>query len=318
MTELAPDFKPPWWLRNPHVQSLYANIAPKNPHIVLRWEELSLPDGDFIDLAWSGPADAPLVILLHGVEGSVFSHYIQATITSFITNGMQILTMHYRACSGRMNRLPHFYDGGDTKGDFRFLMDTLQQRFPDLPLFAMGFSIGGNILLRYLAHNHNTSLRAAVAVSVPFELGKSSDFLAPFYQKVLLRSLKKKIQLKMKSGVNFIIDKDRLKDIASIREFDALVTAPMFRYPSIEKYYELSSCRSYLKHIHCPNMIFHAWDDPFVPRNSVPEQKELSPSTVFQISEKGGHMGFLKGGLPWRPQYWLSQRIFNFFDGFLV
>ena len=314
MSEEKLAFKPPWWLRNKHMQSIYAGVIPKITQAPLRWEELNLPDGDFIDLAWAGPIDAPLVVLLHGVEGSVLSHYIQEMIEHFIAHDMQTVTMHFRTCSGRMNRMPQFYDGGDSKGDFKFLIDTLHKRHPNLPLFAMGFSVGGNVLMRYLAHQHSSPLRAAVSVSMPFQLNKSSDYLLPFYQHVLLRSLKKKLESKIDAGFTLPVEKEMLKDMRTIRDFDSLITTPMFGYASIDEYYTDSSCRYFLKDVKHPGMIFHALDDPFVPKNSVPDVKELSSSLSLEISNNGGHMGFLKGGLPWRPAYWLTRRIDEFFS----
>lgn len=310
------NFKPPWWLRNKHMQSVYASVIPKPVPVSIRWEELNLSDGDFIDLAWSGPLDAPLVVLLHGVEGSVASHYIQEIMRNFLKQGMQVVTMHFRSCSGRMNRLPLFYDGGDSCGDFKFLIDTLQQRHPNLPIFAMGFSLGGNVLMHYLAHNHDSPLRAAVSVSMPFELGKSSEYLIPFYHHVLLRSLKKKLNSKFDDGLDLPVEREALKEMHFVQDFDAMVTVPSFGYASINEYYEQSSSRYFLKDVKHPGMIFHAMDDPFVPKNSLPDAKELSPTLTLDISENGGHMGFLTGGLPWRPAYWLTQKIHKFFANF--
>ncbi|MCH9644675.1 MAG: alpha/beta fold hydrolase [Gammaproteobacteria bacterium] len=308
------DFKPPWWLRNKHMQSVYASVIPKPIPVALRWEELNLPDGDFIDLAWTGPVDAPIVVLLHGVEGSVASHYIQEMMRNFLDHGMQVVTMHFRSCSGRMNRLAPFYDGGDIRGDFKFLVDTLNRRHPNLPIFAMGFSMGGNVLMRYLAHHHDSPLRAAVSVSMPFELDKSSDYLIPFYQHVLLRSLKKKLEIKFNDGLVMPIKREILKDMHTVRDFDSMITAPTFGYQTVEEYYQDASSRRYLKDVKHPGMIFHAMDDPFVPADSMPEAKELSPTLTLDVSQNGGHMGFLKGGLPWRPAYWLTQRIHEFFN----
>ena len=307
------NFKPPWWLRNKHVQSVYASLIPKQSAIKIRWEEMNLSDGDFIDLAWAGPIDAPIVILLHGVEGSLKSHYIQEMLENLVSRGWQVVVMHYRGCSGRINRLPQFYNAGDTTGDLKALVDMLHTRHPHLPLFAIGFSLGGNVLMRHLALNTDSPLVAGVGVSMPYELGKSSDYLIPFYQRIILRSLKRKFELKFEAGIEMPVSRDHFRNMTTLRQFDSIVSVPMFDYNSVDEYYEDVSNRHLLQKINHPTLIFHAMDDPFVPQNSVPTAKELSENTQFEISENGGHMGFLRGGLPWRPTYWLTQKIQDFF-----
>lgn len=312
MSSTTKKFKPPWWLKNCHLQSIYANIFPSTITLDLSWEELSLPDGDFIDLAWGAPCDGPLVVLLSGVEGSVSSHYMQESVSFFAKQKMQTVTMHYRSCGGRINRKPCFYDAGDTNQDFKFLVDTLRHRFPDRLIFAVGFSMGGNLLLHYLANQQNSPLSAAAAISVPFELAQSTSYLKQFYQSKILKTLCQKLHLKRQLGVGH--DDILIDNIVTIGDFDRLVTAPSFGYSSLEHYYQQCSSRYFLQDIQCPSIILHAWDDPFVPRSSVPNQSELSSSISLELHEHGGHLGFLSGGPPWRPRYWLNQRINAFFS----
>lgn len=308
-------FQPPWWLRNKHVQSIYASVIKPRSTVDLNWEEITLSDGDFVDIAWAGPAptNAPVLILLHGLEGSAYSHYIQEMLDLFIQFDWRIAVMHMRSCSGRLNNRPEFYNAEKTD-DFKEVVDHIANRYSDSPIFAMGFSLGGNILMRYLAKHNESPLHAGIAVSMPFELAKSADYLVPFYQHVLLRSLKRKIEAKIDLGMDMPISVKELKLISSLRRFDSMITTPMYRYDSVDEYYQLASSRFMLKNIEHPALILHAMDDPFVPPNSVPDAKELSPSIAFEISQHGGHMGFIKGGLPWKPSYWFAQRIKTFFD----
>ena len=311
-------FRPPWWLRNKHIQSLYASVIKIRSVADLQWEELTLSDGDFVDIAWAGPAPvgAPVLILLHGLEGSVYSHYIQEMIALFSARDWRIAVMHFRSCSGRINRMPTSYNAEYT-GDFSEVVTHITQRFPNCPLFAMGFSLGGNILMRYLAQHAQTPLTAAISVSMPFELDKSADYLAPFYQRFLLRSLKKKVAAKIALGMPMSVDLRELKKIATLRQFDALVTTPMYGYTSVNDYYQTASIRHLLKYVRHPTLILHAMDDHFVPRHSVPDAKELSNSILMEVSQHGGHMGFITGGLPWKPSYWFAEHITAFFDKYV-
>lgn len=308
-------FNPPWWLRNKHIQSVYASVMRSRSTIDLQWEEVALPDGDFLDIAWAGPAPvhAPTLLLLHGMEGSVYSHYIQEMLELFVPQDWRVAVMHFRSCGGRLNRTRYLYNAEYT-GDLKAVVDRIAGRHVDSPLFAMGFSLGGNILMRYLAQYPDTPLNAALAVSMPFELAKSADYLVPFYQHVLLRSLKRKIEAKLGLGIEMPITLGALKKINSLRRFDAMVTAPTYDYASVDEYYEIASSRQLLKNIVCPSLILHAMDDPFVPLDSVPSQTELSPEVTLEVSQHGGHMGFIKGGLPWKPSYWFTQRIMSFFE----
>lgn len=308
-------FNPPWWLRNKHIQSLYASVIHGRSAVDLKWEEIALPDGDFIDLAWAGPApvNAPVLLLLHGLEGSVYSHYIREMIGLFSARDWRIAVMHFRSCSGRINRLPTSYNAEYT-GDLKEVVTTISNRFSNCPLFAMGFSLGGNILMRYLIQYADTPLRAAVAVSMPFELDKSADYLAPFYQRFLLRSLKRKIAAKIELGMAMPVTLKSLKAISTLREFDTLITTPMYDYNSVSEYYHRASSRHLLKYVHRSSLILHAMDDPFVPMNSVPTPQELSEHISMAMTQHGGHMGFITGGLPWKPSYWFTKRVTDFFD----
>lgn len=301
-------FKPPWWLSNRHLQSCYGSLFRFKTHVPLRWEALQLPDGDFLDICWAGPEGQPLVVMLHGLEGSVHSHYIQAMLDVLVHENLQCLVMNYRTCSGRINLKPYGYHGGDTT-DLAFLLQVLHDRHPNLPMVVVGFSLGGNILMRYLAHEVDAPLRGAVCVSAPYELGKSADQLPAFYQRTLLRSMKEKILQKIAAGHVFPVDANTVQAIQDLRTFDACITAPLYGFVSADQYYEMASCRPVLSRIAHPTLILHALDDPFVPRETVPLYSELSLQTEMEITEKGGHVGFISGGAPWRPQYWFLNRI---------
>lgn len=311
--ELNRSFTPPWWLRNRHFQSCYSTLFPPTAKTLIRWEQLELPDGDFIDLCWSGPSEAPLVVLLHGLEGSVNSHYIQLMLDALVDGGWQVVVMHFRTCSGRMNRLPRSYHAGET-GDLTYLLHVLKDRFPHKSISAVGFSLGGNVLLRYLVENPISPLRCVVAISVPFELNKCSDYLAYLYHWTLLKSMKQKTIDKIKQGYDMPVTISEVKSVDNFRGFDEKITAPLHGFKSADDYYTRVSVRPYLKLIDSPTLIIHALDDPLVPADSVPTQDELSEKIYFELTRNGGHVGFIQGAFPWIPRYWLKQRILDFLN----
>jgi len=304
-------FKPAWWLRSAHLQSCFPTFFGTQCKHALRWEELSLPDGDFIDLVWAGEADAPIVILLPGLEGSLRSNYIRTQMNSLVSGGWQVVVMHYRSCSGRINRLPRSYNSLDFQ-DLSYLIEQLEERLPILPISVVGFSLGGNILLHYLRHNPKSPIRSAVTVSTPYEMGRTADHMPMLYQNFLLRSMKNKAIKKNQSGMKMPASIEEIRRIKTIRQFDDLITAPFYQYASAEDYYQAASCRTKLKDIHYPTLMLHALDDPFIPKDSVPEKNELSVEFSQELYPHGGHLGFIGGSLPGRPIYWLGSRITTF------
>lgn len=311
--EVNTKFKPPWWLKNRHLQSCFNSFFQPRSHTLLSWEQLELPDGDFIDLCWAGPKEAPIIVLLHGLEGSVNSHYIQMMLDSLVDTGWQVVVMHFRTCSGRLNRLPRAYHAGET-GDFSYLIQVLVSRHPGKEISAIGFSLGGNVLLHYLAKNPKAPLLRAVAISVPFELNKCSDYLAQFYHWNMLRTMKRKAVAKIKAGYDMPINRYELSTIDNFRHFDDRVTAPLHGFSGADEYYEKVTVRHHLKAIRHPTLIIHALDDPLVPEDCVPNEDELSDKIILDVSKKGGHVGFVQGMIPWRPKYWLKDRILDFIN----
>lgn len=312
MSEHQHTFKPPWWLSNRHFQSCFSTLFPHEAKALVRWEEINLPDGDFIDVVWAGPEHRPLVLLLHGLEGSYHSHYIQLMIDALVDANWKVAVMNYRACSGRINRLPQSYNGAETK-DIRYLINLIHARHGDQAIYAAGFSLGGNLLLRYLAEDPHSSIRAAVIVSTPYVMSKSADYMAAIYQSQLLHTMKEKVEVKIKSGIDMPVTIPQLKKLSTLREFDTHVTAPLSNFQTVEHYYQAASCRLILGAVKHPTLIIHAVDDPFVPEETLPDASEFSPSTTVEMCDKGGHVGFISGGTPWSPEYWFKDRILQYF-----
>lgn len=304
-------FQPAWWLRNRHAQTLWASVIRRGPDIRLRRERLELPDGDFLDLDWAGE-QGPIVLVLHGLEGSSRSRYARGLLCAIRARGWRGVLMHFRGCSGMPNRLDRGYHSGET-GDLAAVVATLRAREPDTPICAVGYSLGGNVLLKWLGESGAANpLAAAVAVSVPFQLDDAARTLehgfARVYQWSLLRRMRRSLRRKFRRRAS-PIELEGLRALRTFRAFDDYVTAPLHGFAGVDDYYQRSSSRQYLGGIAIPTLILHARDDAFMTRAAIPQAQELSASVTLELSSYGGHVGFVSGACPWRPSYWLEQRI---------
>lgn len=316
------DFRPAWWARGAHAQTLWPFLFRRKPSLPLRWERLELPDGDFLDLAWHSQTELPrqpLCVLLHGLEGSCRSHYLPGLMQTLAAAGWRVVVMHFRGCSGAVNRLPRSYHSGET-GDLRHVLALLRGREQPARLTAVGFSLGGNVLLKYLGENGaDNPLDAACAVSVPFDLavsaGRLEQGLSRLYQWWLVHALRRKIRTKFRQQ-QAPIDLSRLHQQHTFRQFDGYITAPLHGFHDADDYYRRSSSKPFLQFIQTPTLVLHAVDDPFLGAEGVPAADELSATVRLELSQHGGHVGFVSGRLPWRSEYWLDKRIRDYLARF--
>jgi predicted alpha/beta-fold hydrolase len=313
-------FKPAWWLPGAHAQTIWPGLFHHTPDLELVWERLELPDDDFIDLVWTKRKTGPVVIVLHGLEGSINSHYAKGILSAIHAHGWRGVLMHFRGCSGEHNRQARSYHSGET-GDFRFLVQTLHEREPGERIAAVGFSLGGNVLLKYLGEYGNDALiDAAAAVSVPFVLSNGADQLerglSRFYQRYLLFRLQTKMQDKF-SNRDAPFSVKNIPQWNTFHLFDHYVTATLHGFKNGKTYYAKCSSRQYLKHIKTPTLIVHARDDPFMTEDAIPDESELADFVTLELSESGGHVGFIGGVFPWQPKYWLHLRLPLFLQSYL-
>jgi hypothetical protein len=318
-------FKPAWWLNNAHLQTLYpALMRTTPPPPGLRRERLITPDNDFIDIDWCGEGDQPLIILLHGLTGSSRSGYIKGLQRTLLTQGFRSVALNFRGCSGEYNHSARCYHSGETE-DIHFLYQTIRLREPDTLLAAVGFSLGGNVLLKWLGEQGNKlSLFAAIAVSVPLVLSACATKLdhgfSKIYRENLLRDLKHHIRAKQghleKLGKRQEAGKiEQLGDLSRIKSFwqyDDRVVARLHGFKNVQDYYQRSSSRQFLKSITIPTLLIQALDDPFMTEEVLPDVAELSSTIYLEITQGGGHVGFVAGETPFKPDYWLEQRIPEF------
>ena len=324
-------FKPAWWLSNAHLQTLFPALMRKTPPPPgLRRERLLTPDNDFIDIDWCGKGKQPLIILLHGLTGSSQSTYIKGLQRTLITQGFRSIALNFRGCSGEYNHLARCYHSGETE-DIHFLYQTLRQREPDTPIAAVGFSLGGNVLLKWLGEQGTKlSLFAAIAVSVPLVLSTCATKLdygfSKIYRENLLGELKHYLRAKQRcleslgklqeaSKIEELGDLSRIK---SFWQYDDRVVARLHGFQDVQDYYRRSSSRQFLKSIAIPTLLIQALDDPFMTKEVLPDLDELSSSIHLEITKGGGHVGFISGEIPFKPLYWLEQRIPEFLQQHLV
>lgn len=311
-------FQSSWWLPGPHLQTIWPLYCPRRLDLRVRRERLEIPDGDFLDLDWVGDRhDGPIVVVLHGLAGSIHSHYVRGLMVEFDKRGWRGVLMHFRGCSGEPNRLPRTYHAGDTE-DIQYVIDAITKREPNTPIGAVGFSMGGNVLLKWLGElGGNVPITAATAVSVPFDLARVVDFMgegkARLYQWNLIRSLQKALHRKFDLiGPEIDLSRDEVKTLKTFRTFDDRVVAPLHGFEGAEDYYRRASCRPHLGEISAPTLVIHAEDDPFMPDDILPENHEFSSSVNLEVTDCGGHVGFVSGRRPWAPVFWLEQRIPTF------
>ena len=317
-------FTPAKGLGSAHLQTLFPALFRRQKRVEAAVERFELEDGDFLDCYWYGKANSdasrPIVILFHGLQGSFRSGYIQGMMRALKGSGYSTVLMHFRGCSGRPNRLARSYHSGDT-ADATAWIGELRRRYPHTPLYAVGYSLGGNMLLKLLGEQGSDSpLSAAVSISAPMQLeasaGRMERGFSRLYQHYLLRELKSSLMQKYETHpmqTLIGLEKKAIGKIRNFRTFDGLYTAPIHGFRSADDYYRKSSAKQYLKRIRTPVLVIQARDDPFMTEEVLPDASEISEAVRLEVYPHGGHVGFV-GGTLLRPEYWLEQRVIDYFS----
>ena len=316
-------YRAPSWLPGGHAQTIYAAMLIPQPHVDYRRTQWDTPDGDFIELDWvDGPAQAPLVVLFHGLEGSSRSHYALSLMHHVRARGWRGVVPHFRGCGGRPNRLPRAYHSGDFL-EVHWILERMAAQAGAAACFAIGVSLGGNALLKWLAAQGavaRTWLRAAAAVSAPVDLQVAGHGLGRgfnrFYTWHFLQSLKPKSVEKLRRYPG-LYDARKVARARNLYEFDELVTAPLHGFASADDYWTRASSKSELRRIELPTLLVHARDDPFLPGSHLPRPDEVSPHVTLEYLDAGGHAAFVTGAFPGRLE-WLPLRLLEFFESHLT
>ncbi|EOU9539835.1 hydrolase [Cronobacter dublinensis] len=310
-------FQPMPGVSNPHLQTMLPRVLRRRLQFEPHWQRLDLPDGDFVDLAFSeNPEQArhkPRLVVFHGLEGSLHSPYAHGLIHAAKQRGWLGVVMHFRGCSGVPNKMERIYHSGETE-DGTFFLRWLDERFGTVPTAAVGYSLGGNMLGCLMAEiDAAFPLTAGVIVSAPFMLEHCCNHMekgfSRFYQFYLLNLLKANATRKLKAWPGTLpVDLAQLKRLRRIRDFDDLITSKIHGYRDAVDYYQQCSALPRLAAITRPMLIIHAKDDPFMDHHVIPDTTMLPANIEYQLTEHGGHVGFVGGTLR-QPKMWLEQRI---------
>lgn len=310
----------PPWLKGGHLQTIYPAKFLTLPPVAYRRERWPTPDGDFIDLDFvDGQTGQPFIVLFHGLEGSSNSHYARALMAAVTGRGWSGVVVHFRGCSGEANLGPRFYHSGDASEIDWVLrrLDTYRSVFGASKFYAVGVSLGGNALLRWLGEfQHQAELiNAACAISAPVDLAAGGAALSKgpnmLYTRIFLQTLKPKCLHKLEQFPG-LFDRDRMLGARDLHDFDNVVTAPLHGYRDTADYWDRASAKHVLDDITVPTLLLNARNDPFLPERHLPQS--ASRHVVLDYPAHGGHVGFASGRFPGNLR-WLPEKILDFLQG---
>ena len=327
----APTYRAPFWLPGAHVQTIVPALFSRLPLPAYRRERWDTPDGDFIELDWvdapagataraavrttaSASSNAPLFVLFHGLEGSSGSHYARALAAAAHARGWHAVIPHFRSCSGPMNLMPRFYHLADA-AEVDWVLHRLATRHAG-PLVAAGVSLGGNVLLHWLAQQREDAkiVRAAAAISAPLDVHAGGRMLASGFGMIYTRSFLKTLKVKALQKLEQypgLFDAQAVLATRNMYEFDDVVTAPLHGFQSAHDYWTQATVRPKLGEIAVPTLLINARNDPFLPGEVLPARHEVSAAVELEQPAGGGHVGFMTGPFPGRSD-WLAQRVTHY------
>jgi uncharacterized protein len=306
-------YTPPLFLFSPHLETIFPALLRRVDLKSYTRERITTPDNDFLDLDWLKQGSHKLVILSHGLEGNSTRPYIKGMAKALFENGYDILAWNFRGCSEEMNKQLRFYHSGATDDLDVVVQHASGKNYKEI--FLVGFSLGGNLTLKYLGEPSSSSkIKKAVAISVPLDLETSCRKISEssnwVYSNRFLTSLKKKITTK--AGQMKGLDINGIQKIKTLLEFDNRYTAPLHGFENAVDYYRKCSSINFLSDISTPTLIINTLNDPFLSKECFPsELVKNHPSVKLEILLRGGHVGFTqfnKNGL-----YWSEQRALDFF-----
>lgn len=299
-------WRAPRWLPGGHAQTIWpALCSPRPPAAPWRRERWATPDGDFVDVDFvdAPRPDAPMVVLLHGLEGSSRSHYALAFAHWARGAGWRCAVPHWRGCSGELNHAPRAYHSGDYE-EVGWLLQRLRAQ-AGVPLHVVGVSLGGNALLRWAAEAGDSAavqVRAVAAVCAPLDLaagghaiGRGFNRLA--YTRMFLQTMKPKALAKLQQHPG-LFERAALLAARTLYEFDNVFTAPLHGFRDTADYWARASAKPHLARIRVPALALNARNDPFVPARSLPRRAEVGAHVTLWQPAHGGHVGFPGGAFP--------------------
>ncbi|MGL4767938.1 MAG: YheT family hydrolase [Formosimonas sp.] len=322
MHDLTP-YHAPWWAANAHVQTIVPALLPVALPAYQR-ERWDTPDDDFIDIDWVNRdlltrPNQRLIVLFHGLEGSSHSRYARTLMNECATAQHTGAVVHWRSCSGEMNRQAVFYHSGFSS-EIDWILRRLAASYPNTTRHVAGVSLGGNALLKWLGEQGTASasiVHSAAAICAPHCLKAGSVALASgFNQRVymqnFLATLKRKALHKRQQHPSAPINAELVRTARNFNDIDNAITAPLHGYRDAHDYWQRASCKNFLKTIATPTLVLNTLNDPFVPANSLAQPHEVTPSVTLEYLPHGGHVGFLYGHTR-ADVRWLPRRVLGFF-----
>ena len=311
-------YRAPWWLPGGHAQTIYASLIARCRPVSYRRTQWTTPDDDIVAVDWvDGPADAPLIVMFHGLEGGSGSHSSRAMMSDVAALGWRGAVPHFRGCGGLPNHKPRAYHSGDS-AEIDWMLKRFHREAGGRPLFATGVSLGGNVLLKWLGEQEGDAraiLRAAASICAPVDLCASGKSLEQGFNRIygtyFLTTMRPKA-LSMLGRFPGLFPAEPVRRARTLRDFDDTVTAPIFGFADAEEYWRRSSAKPLLGGIRVPTLMINAYNDPFQPGDCLPRASELSPAIEPERTATGGHVGYVTGRFPGHV-HWLPARIIKFF-----
>ncbi len=311
-------YNPKYFFRSKHFNTVYRTLF-HNFNIPYQRKRLELPDHDFIDLDFSLVNSKKIAIVLHGLEGSSNSNYVKSVTHVLNKNNYDVVAVNFRGCSGEPNRLLSSYHSGKTD-DLAYVINYLEVHYNYESYNLIGFSLGGNVTLKYLGEigsAHLSKIRSAATISVPCDLKGSSESIAKFWNRLYMQrfliSLKKKSHIKLKQFPESFLDKEKIEKVKNFDDFDNMYTAPAHGFTSAFDYWKKSSSKQFIDCIKVPTLLITASDDPFLSSTCIPVQEaKNNKNFLLEITKHGGHVGF-NGNFSQSSGLWLENRIVDFF-----
>lgn len=307
------DYQRPPFLFNQHLETIYPAIFRKVTGITTPTKEkLQTPDKDFLEIDFYQNNNNRLLILQHGLEGDSTRPYMLGMVRAFLHERYDVCTWNFRGCGEELNIQPYFYHSGATD-DLAVVVDHFKDQYDDITL--IGFSLGGNLTLKYLGETTRPSqIKRAVVFSVPLDLSGGSDTLSSsncyVYERRFLTMLSDKIRRKAEIMPDKL-DASLLSKVKTVRDFDDYYTGPLHGYKDAEDYYQQCSSMYFLEGIKVPTLIVNALNDPFLSKESLDHGLATHLKNVsFETTTTGGHVGFTR--INKQGIYWSESRALNF------
>ncbi|GAM21488.1 hypothetical protein SAMD00019534_046630 [Acytostelium subglobosum LB1] len=310
-----------------HVHTYCATYKRHDPKLPTRRETLIMEDGGTVSLDWfelgDFKPDTPTIVMLHGLTGGSHELYVQhCAHHAYRKKGFRSVVFNYRGCADNEVTADKTYSAAYTC-DLKLVIKHIQQALPEAKLFAIGFSLGSCILVKYLSQvGENSPFIAHCSVSNPMDMRKSSVNLSSnfinhkFYNQLLANNLKG-LFTKWGNRLEQYCSRAEVEKAVTIKDIDDLVTKRVFGYPTVDDYYIDGSSCNHIEAIKRPILFISSTDDPISPVCGLPFKKiKENPHTILATTKYGGHLGFLHN-MSLKDSSWMDQAVLEYFTAYL-